>query len=303
MAKSTLPSDLEGAQQTGFLHGTRQRIVRFRAEQYQYRDKTGKVVTSRDTGMPIPPSPCIVVVFENPETKARSTPQKYGNGSHLDRRASEDGSGFIALRDEIKHALVKNAESYKLLSSIAAAGFPPDKLAEALRDYRKFENMVVDVMALPVGRARVLPGEDQPTIPVVGQIVSFPDGRRNPAYEAARVHEEGYEAAHTREEEEPAARKPADEEDEEPEGRPAKRAGEDDPVAREAAELVADVLLQPRYKRKGIDLETLADEIGEQVNGTKRGPAILKLVQDVRWLKRLPNVEYDAEEQTLRVSR
>lgn len=293
MAREKLPSDIEGAEQTGFLHGSRQLIKEFRAKMYTYQDKAGKRVVNRETGKPIPPVPGIVCVFQNPQTKAVTSPQFYSNGNAADRVAAADGSGFeLAEGSGAKHGLVKGGGAHRLLSSIAPL-WPEGKRPAALADYRKFEGALVELVAQPIGKVSTLAGAADPkTIPVVGAVVRFPWGP-NPEY-GAGVEEEAEEAAAVEEPvEEPVEEEPKPK-------RTTKGNGPDAPEYREAQEAVQAVLALKRYRR-GIALDDLAHEVGEAVDGTKLAPKVLKLVQDTEFLQAGP-WEFDAEEQTVRAS-
>lgn len=273
MAKN-LPSNPEGAERVGFLHGSIQRVVSFVARQYAFKKADGSTAKDKKTGEDIKPAPGIVVVYEGVKTKQKTRDQFYANGARTDRQAAKDGSGFEPVEGgRAKHALAAGDQAHTLIQSIATA-WPEDKkelLQACLADYRKFVGLVVEL------RSEFNRAGDR-NYPVVERIVSLPKDLED------------------------AAEPDGGDDDEEPTPKP--KASKSDKHGDEAREIVKEILNERPYKKKGISLEDLGEQVGEAVKGTKNASAILALVQDEEWVSEQAEENhwgYDADEHLLTV--
>ena len=289
---SMLSLNPDKADKTGFLHGTRALIKRFRAVLYNYPDKDG-VGKTNDDGSEVR-APGFLVDLQVVGGEGKTFTQFYSNGSADQRVPNKAGTAFVrAPGSKVQSALNEGSNAYLLIASLKSCGWPTDQLTG---DCSVFEGATVDLIAQPVGgsssRARA-EGERQRTIAVVGKIVFMPDG------EAASADEEEEEVPAPKkvakkapvveedddEEEAPApapkkkAAPPADDDDDEVE--PEEEEDEPDTTLTEAAqEYVATVLDNKKYRGKSVDLDTLAKEVLVLARTDKNRKKIIALVQD-----------------------
>ena len=264
-----LSLDPDKADKTGFLHGTRALIKRFKAILYSYPDKEGNARTN-DDGSAVS-APGFMVDFEvGKGAEARIYQQFYSNGSASQRVPNKAGTAFVlAPGSTAKSALNEGSNAYLLIASLKSCGWPTDQLTG---DCSVFEGTVVDLIAQPVdvGRNRAkAEGAKTRTIAVVGKIVST-----------------GAASESDDDDEEPAPKKKAavEDEDEEESGagddEDSDEIDTDDPIVASAQEYVATVLLKKQYKGKPVNLDVLAREVLGLAREDKNRKKIVALVQD-----------------------
>ena len=281
--ESLLSMDPDKADKTGFLHGVRAKIAKFRAVLYNYPNKDG-VPATNDDGSEVQ-APGYMVDFEV-KGGTPVTNQFYANGSFDQRRPNKSGTGFVRSPDsKVTSALNEGSNAFLLISSLKGCGWPSAQLAG---DCSVFEGAVVDLIAQPVGQTKraKAEGERTRTIAVVGKIVSYPEGVVEGAEDDDEPEADDEPEVPVKKAKKPAPPAPDDDEpDDDDEPEEAEESDDepdegDDPLTTEAREFVATVLDQKKYRGKPINLSTLSREVLLMARAHKSRQKIVALVQD-----------------------
>ena len=294
MALLTL--DPNKADRTGFLHGVRAVIRKFRAVLYNYPDKDGNPSHNED-GSEVK-APGFMVDFEVKTPEGPKTySQFYANGTADQRIPDKKGRGFEAAPGStVKSALNEGSNAYALIISLKACGWPTDQL---VGDCSVFEGATVDLIAQPVAtnskRAKA-EGQKTRTIAVVGKVVKFPDGVDGaqdedddddddapPAKKSkAAVVDDDDDDGPAPAPKAKAKAAPADDDDDD-DSDDDDDDSDDSAASDEAAEFVAQVLDSKTYRGKSVDLPTLAKEVLKLARSSKNRQAIVVMVQDPKF--------------------